>query len=184
MTKHDEKQKEIRVEFWRRIVITVIEIAVIIFVVWMAILAAQKIGISEAHADDFYEVRYVICKDYVNARETPNKKMEPIGRFETGDIVYTDGQKKNGYLHCVYLDFECSEGWVFAGYLSEYKPETVWRNATVVSKGRLAMRNYIDGKRTGWLKPGATVKVYYWSDEWSLTNCGYVKTRYLELDGE
>ena len=171
-------------ELWKRIIITIIEIAVIVFVVWMLILAMNSLGISKAKADEHYETRYVLCMDYVNARSTPNKKQEPIGRFETGDTVYTDGIRKNGYLHVVNLDFEETEGWVFAGYLTEDKPEAVWRNATIVSKGRLAARKYVGGKRTRWLKTGATVRVYYWSDSWSLTNCGYVQTQFLELEGE
>ena len=162
---------------------TAIEILVLVGIIYGIVMGYMALGFSEASAEEQYEIRYVICKDYVNARETPNKKQEPIGRLETGDIVYTDGIKRNGYLHCVYLDFECDEGWVFAGYLSEYKPETVWRNATIVSRGRLAARKYIGGRRTRWLKSGATVKVYYWSDEWCLTNCGYVMSKYLELDG-
>ena len=181
MTGYNEKLA--RKAFWRRVIITVAEIAAIALILWAMVYVSENIVISTAHGDEFYEIRYVICKDYVNARSSPNKKQEPIGRLETGDIVHTDGVKKNGYLHCVDLDFEDCEGWVFAGYLTEYKPETLWQNATVVSKGRLAARNYIKGKRTKWLKPGASVKVYYWSDDWSLTNYGYVQTQYLELDG-
>ena len=177
------RDKQNRQELYRRIIITVIEIAVIVFVLWMLIAASESVVITDAHGEE-YEIRYVICKDYVNARSTPNKKQEPIGRLEAGETVYTDGVKRNGYLHCVYLNFEYDEGWVFAGYLSEYEPEAVWRNATVVSRGKLAVRNYIKGRRVKWLKPGATVKVYYWSDDWSLTNFGYVQTQYLELAGE
>ena len=175
----DEKR-----EMTRKIAITIIEVIAIIAVLWFLIAASENVVFSDAKADDFYEIRYVICKDYVNARSTPNKKQEPIGRLETGDVVYTDGVKKNGYLHCVGMGFEATEGWVFGGFLIEEKPEKMWKNATIVSNGRLAARKYVGGKRTRWLKSGATVKVYYWSDSWSLTNCGYVQTQYLELDGE
>lgn len=171
-------------DFWKKTIIAILEVAAIAFVVCALIFLLQSIKIPGAGAEDYYETRYVICMDYVNARMSPNKKQEPIGRFETGDIVYTDGVKKNGYLHCIKLDFEETEGWVFAGYLTKDKPEAVWRNATIVSSGRLAARKYVGGKRTRWLQPGAMVKVYYWSDSWSLTNCGYVQSQYLELEGE
>ena len=171
-------------ELWKRFAIALLEVVAIVLVVWALVSLLQSLGISNAGADEYYETRYVLCMDYVNARVSPNKKQEPIGRFETGDVVYTDGKKKNGYLHCVNLDFEETEGWVFAGYLTEDKPEAVWRNATIVSKGRLAARKYVGGKRTRWLQSGATVNVYYWSDDWCLTNCGYVQSQYLELEGE
>ena len=157
---------------------TIAELIIIGIVIFIIVWLCQSFGISE----ELYEERYVLCMDYVNVRSSPNKKQEPIGRLETGDRVFTDGKKKNGYLHCVDLLFEQCEGWVFAGYLTYDKPENVNRNAVIVSKGRLAARKYVAGRRTKWLKPGATVKVWFWSDDWALTNCGYVKTKYLELE--
>ena len=64
------------------------------------------------------------------------------------------------------------------------EPEKVGQTATIVSYGRLAARKYVNGKRTRWLKSGAKLKVWYWTEEWALTNCGYVQSKYLELDGE
>ena len=167
-------------EAWKWI-ITLLEILLIAAIVCGAIYIYTSFGFGEAKAD---EIRYVMCMDYVNVRFSPNKKQEPIGRLETGDAVTTDGKKRNGYVHCVNLDFEYSEGWVFGGYLVEDPPENIGQTATIVSKGRLAARKYVNGKRTRWMKPMASVKVYCWSDEWSLTNCGYVQSKYLELDGE
>lgn len=56
------------------------------------------------------------------------------------------------------------------------------RAATIISKGRLAARKNVDGKRTRWLKSGAKLKVHWWSEEWCLTDCGYVKSVYLEME--
>lgn len=161
---------------------TIIEIVAIAVAVWLAVTLYLSFGLGEAQAEDRYTTMYVICDDYVNVRATPNKKQEPIGRFETGDAVTLDGKKKNGYVHCVDLLFESCEGWVFAGYLTNDKPEKVNRQATIVSNGRLAARKYIGGRRTRWLKKGATVTVWSWSNEWALTNCGYVQSKYLELE--
>lgn len=129
------------------------------------------------------EVAYVFCADYVNVRQFPSKKGEEIGRFETGDVVHLDGKKRNGFLHCVDTGLE-SDGWIHAGFIVYDEPEHVNQKATVVSKGRLAARKYIGGKRTRWLKPLSTVTVYYWSEDWAITNCGYVQSKHLELEGE
>ena len=179
---NNDHDREIRNNTIRHIIITICEIAAIAAVIWFIILAAQSISFAEGYED--CEVRYVLCKDYVNVRISPNKKQEPIGWLEAGDMVFLDGKQKNGYVHCVGLTFEYSEGWVYEGYLVSDQPEALGRNATIVSKGRLAARKYVGGRRTRWLKPLATVRIYYWSDEWCLTNCGYVQTRYLELEGE
>lgn len=153
-----------------------------ILLIVSAIMISAMPGLPGAKAEVHYETRFVLCSDYVNVRCSPNKKQEPIGRLETGDMVITDGKKRNGYVHCVDLMFEDAEGWVFAGYLTEDKPEHVNRKATIVSRGRLAARKYVNGRRTRWLKPNAELTVWYWSDDWALTNCGYVQTKYLELE--
>ena len=136
---------------------------------------------SNANAEE--ETAYVFCVDYVNVRQFPSKKGEEIGRFETGDVVHLDGKKRNGFLHCVDTGLE-SDGWIHAGFIVYDEPEHVNQKATVVSKGRLAARKYIGGKRTRWLKPLSTVTVYYWSEDWAITNCGYVQSKHLELEGE
>ena len=175
-------------EAWKWIK-TGLEIAVIVLAIIAIVIACRSLGISEAFADwedEDYEVAYAICAkdDHVNIRMFPNKKQDPIGFLDPGDEVWLDGRKKNGFVHCVGLGIEGGEGWVYAGYLVGDKPVAMNRSATIVSKGRLAARKCVDGKRTRWLKPLASVKVYFWSDEWCVTNCGYVRSEYLELDGE
>lgn len=162
-----------------KIIKATIEVLLIAAVIFFVVHA-----FSDAKSEKRYEEMYVICDDYVNVRMTPNKKMEPIGRFESGDAVLTDGIKKNGYVHVVDLSFECCEGWVNEGFLIYDQPEKMNRTATIVSKGRLAARKYVNGRRVRWLQPQATVKVYYWSDSWALTDCGYVQAQFLDLEGE
>ena len=177
------KKRFIETEAWKWIKLA-IELILIVAVVWCAVSLYTSFGFGEAHADGFYETMYVLCDDYVNVRSTPNKKQDPIGRLEVGDSVVLDGRKKNGYVHCIDLTFEQTEGWVYAGYLIYDKPEKIGRSATIVSHGRLAARKHVNGKRTRWLKSGAKLKVRYWTEEWALTDCGYVQSKYLELDGE
>lgn len=173
-----------------RLIKTAIEIIVIVAVVWGFITLWNSLGFASAEAWDEheqeYEIAWVICmkNDHVNIRRFPNTKHEPEGQLYPGDMVYMDGRKKNGFVHCVGLNNEAGDGWVFAGYLIPDPPEYLNRTAVITSKGRLASRKYVNGKRTRWLKPMATVRVYYWSDSWALTDCGYVQTKYLELDGE
>ena len=170
-------------EAWKWIKL-LLELLVIAAVIWGAITLYTSLGLGEAKAEEYCETMYVLCDDYVNVRSTPNKKQDPIGRLEVGDSVVLDGRKKNGYVHCIDLTFEQTEGWIFAGFLVYDEPEKVGQTATIVSYGRLAARKYVNGKRTRWLKSGAKLKVWYWTEEWALTNCGYVQSKYLELDGE
>lgn len=167
---------------------TLIELALVVGAIIAFVTMIQSLGIAEEwdeHEPEF-EIAYVICTkdDHVNVRPFPNTKQEPSGYLEPGDIVYLDGRKRNGYCHVVGLSNEDGEGWVHKGYLVSYPPELVDKDATVISKGRLAARKYVNGKRTRWLKPGSTVHIWYMSEEWCCTNRGYVQTKYLELDGE
>ena len=151
--------------------------AIVVFMITITVLTFARAGeIAEA---------YVICSpdDFVNIRSGPRRSAEVMGRFEAGDPILLDGKKRNGYLHCVGLSLEDSEGWIHAGYVVTDQPELVNEEAVVVSRGRLAARQCVDGKRLRWLKTGARLKVYYWSNEWACTSCGYVRSEYLELDG-
>lgn len=172
-------------ELWKYLR-TAIEILLIAAVIYGAVQLYLSLGLSEAQADDYDDITvgYVLCDDYVNVRQFPNRKGEPLGRYETGTKVYLDGKQKNGFLHIIDTGLELCEGWINKGYIVYDEPINVNQSATIISKGRLAARNCVSGKRTRWLKPMASVKVYYWSDEWCVTNCGYVQSQYLELEGE
>ena len=165
--------------FWKALK-AVVEFLLILAVVCAIAAVLESVSVAEGTADE----AYVLCTDYVNIRSSPSRKGTAIGRFESGDVLWLDGKQKNGYLHCVNLSLEQPEGWIHKGYVVYDQPSRINRTATITSKGRLAARKYVGGKRTRWLKPLASVKVYWWSDDWCVTNCGYVKTKYLELEGE
>lgn len=162
-------------------IITLIEILAIAAAIYGAVLLLNSFGIAEE-----YEEAWVLCQpgDYINIRPNPNKKGSEIGWAECGYRICLDGKKKNGFLHCVDLSLETTEGWIFEGYVVYDEPELLDQNATVVSKGRLAVRKYVGGKRTRWLQPMSTVRIYYRTDEWCVTNYGFIQTDYLEMDGE
>ena len=168
---------------WIRTIIQLIGIVLLI----LAIISVVDFFMSTVRAEgDDGETAYAICvmDDVVNIRATPKTKGEWIGYLNPGDEVHPDGKKQNGYVHCVDMNTESGEGWVFAGYLVSDCPKLVDRDAVIMSNGRLAARKYVDGKRTKWLKPNAMLHVYYMSEEWCSTNCGYVQTKFLRLEEE
>lgn len=165
--------------------ITAVEIVLIAVATLAVLMIFRGVSFAEEHEEEF-EIRYVVCTkgDRVDIRPFPNTKSEPCGWLEPGDIVYLDGRKRNGFLHCVGLNTEMGEGWVHSGYVVFDKPEYINRTGVISARSKVKARKNVDGKRTRWLKPGGTVKVWYWSDTWCVTDCGYVMSKYIELDGE
>lgn len=137
---------------------------------------------SKAVADT--ERYFILCnpQTVLNARLSPSKHGSLIGYFMCGDSVTIDGRQKNGFLHCPELSFEVDEGWIAKGHLVKDEPLIEETQATVVASGRVACRNKVGGKRIRWLKPGAVVTVYAYSEEWCVTNRGYIRTEYLEIN--
>ena len=183
------EQKAIRKHSVFRIVITLVEIATLVAFVYLAVVFVGMIpGVAEEldeHEEEF-EIAYAICTkgDRVNIRRFPNTKQEPDGYIEPGDLVYLDGKKRNGFLHCVGLNTEAGEGWIHRGYLVSDPPELINRTGVICARTKVKARKNVNGKRIRWLKPGGEVKVYYWSEEWCVTNCGYVMSKFIEIDGE
>ena len=137
---------------------------------------------SEVRAEKEPEARWVFCNDVLLVREGPKKTHTATGELEPGTQVWTDGKVRNGYCHLVNLANESGDGWVRSIYLTDKEPQKIDCEATVISKGRLAARRTVNGERTSWLKPLSTVTVYWATDEWAVTNKGYVMTKYLEFD--
>ena len=130
------------------------------------------------------EEYYVLCKPgiYVNVRQNPARKSEVIGELELGDRVETDGKEKNGYVHLIGLSFELTEGWIYKGLLIPEKPYVREFTVQTISSERVATRYYINGKRKAWVKPGRDVIVYAMGKEWSITNKGYMMTKFLPIN--
>lgn len=126
---------------------------------------------------------YIICdpKSHVCVRRSPKRSGEESGRLEFGDKVWADGKKKNGFLHCVGINNEWGEGWVYKGNLVEDQPVTFGGKATIVGNGKVFCRRCVNGAKQGALKTGTEVKVLAYSDEWAVTSKGYIKTEYLEM---
>ena len=109
-------------------------------------------------------------------REFPKKGAGVAGFAELGDALETDGIRKNGYL--LVYGFE-GDAWISLGFVTEC-PVTVFKGKTQIhSKGRVACRRSINGTRRKWLKDGSEVVIYALSDDWAITNQGFIQTQFL-----
>ena len=141
---------------------------------------------SSAQSEDETFTVWVLCQpdDYINVREKPSRKGIVCGRYDPCEEVITDGKIRNGYLHLVGMGLEATDTWIHKGYISYDEPKVLGgQSALVTCNGRLAARKYIGGKVRKWLKNGDRVRVYYITDEWAVTNRGFVKSQYIELEG-
>ena len=156
----------------------------ILVLIFVLIIFALLFSLTKVSAENEYKDAYIICQpdSVVVIREAPRKTALASGELLVGDVIHLDGKKRNGYYHCVNMANETGDGWVACNYIIFDEPIHIDREATVISKGRLAARNTINGKVKKWLKPYSTLKVYYLTEEWCVTDKGYVKTKYLEFD--
>lgn len=143
----------------------------------LAILCAVLLMIGAAVAEDF--TVYVLCQpnSFVNVRQFPNKGADVAGRVELGWQLETDGVKRNGFIH-VFGNFE-SDGWISAGYVTEYPVEVRTVETEINAPGRVACRRSIKGTRRKWLLGGQKVVIYALADDWAVTNQGFIQTQYL-----
>jgi len=132
------------------------------------------------------ETVWILCDpdSYVCIRNAPKKSSMAFGGTTCGRTLTTDGAEKNGFVHVVDLAAEEETGWVSAMYIVREEPKQMRQPAIVVSNGRLAARNGVNGKVKKWLKPMDRVTILCWTSEWSLTNAGYVKSEFLDFEGE
>lgn len=147
----------------------------------MLIILAGLAAVFTAVAEDKQVFIFCNPKTCVNVRRSAKKGSEVAGRLDFGDWVQTDGKKKNGFLHVIGIG-EYGEGWIFAGYVVEDQPvklEKAW--ATVAASGRVMSYRWVDGLKNGWVNVCDDVQVLGWSEEWAITNKGYIRTKYLEV---
>lgn len=163
----------------KKILITLLEIALIALFFYCLITIADSISF----ADELHEA-WVICQpgDYVNVRSKPKRKSESYGYLECGDSFLTDGKTKNGFVRCYGIG-EAGEGWVHSGYVVYDEPIKVNRIGYSISNGKLFARRYIGGKTIHVLHNLDEVKVYWWTEAWCVTDKGFIKSKYLEMEG-
>ena len=141
-------------------------------------------GILTARAEEQTVRAWIMCqpKDYVNARTGPSTKSDSIGILETGYEFEIDGKTKNGFAHA-YVSLEMDQAWIHSGYIVFSEPRDLGgAKRHIHADGRVACRKRINGERRCWVNDGDVVRVYYQSDEWSITDKGFIKTEYIGED--
>lgn len=153
---------------------------VLLFAVFLHLSAVR--GESD---DEIETVRYwVICNpdSEVNVRGRATADSEIIGRLFLGDhvdVVRTKGR----WAYCIGIGNESGDGWVHMGYLTDGEITTYENPASAVisANGRVSARKSVDGGRRKWLSPGKEVLVTAVGGTWSLTDQGYIQSKYLEV---
>ena len=164
----------------KQLVIIFVKFVAILLIIVGTMLLLQDIGLAEEQSV------WILCDpdSFVCMREAPKKTAFATGGITCGSQLTADGKRKNSYIHVVDVPAEDDNGWISEQYIVYDEPKPLYQSATVVSNGKLAARKGVNGKVKKWLKPMDQLTVYWWSDEWCLTNLGYVQSMYLELDGE
>ena len=155
----------------------------LIALVAVIVVITVALGVNFCRGEDSFCTIYAMCKSYVVVRRAPSKHAMEVGYLENGDWAETDGTCSNGYVR-VYGIGEYGEGWVYSGFITLEEPKAVNEQYVVCSNGRVACRRWMGGPKTEnpWLKNGSNVFVFCEADGWMLTNCGYVRSEYLEVD--
>lgn len=128
------------------------------------------------------EEGWILCQpdSEVNVRARASKQSEVVGRCFLGDRVLID-RRTADWVHCVDLCCESGEGWVKASYVDEWEPEIYVQGVKAVTKaGKVNARYCIGGRVRKQLKKGVTVTVYAESEDYAVTNQGFIKPEYLE----
>lgn len=146
------------------------------------IVAITHILIGRAGAED-WQPMYILCSPgaEVNVRTRPTTHAERGGYLMLGDQIDVIGQKQVGGVTWYRIDGVCEQGsgWVSGLYVVEDCPWEVGSQMQVTASGRVATRDGAGGKRKGWIKPGAKVTVKAMTDDWALTDKGWIRSEYL-----
>ena len=151
-------------------------------IAFLLVLAAFA-AVLPASAEE--SVLFIICnpKTYVCVRNSPKKGHNEGGQLDCGDYVLTDGVIKNGFVHVLGIT-ENGDGWVHRGHLVPDPPVIETVKMMCSSNWDVICRRWVKGRKVGKLRTGDTVTVYARSEEWAVTNKGYVMTKYLEVDND
>ena len=154
-------------------------------VMMVVLIVVLLFGVCMAEDYDEYEgcdVYYVVCNPMscVNLRTKASRGSSVIAWLPFGLEVRVDKETK-GFCHLVGLIGEETSGWVSKKFLDIWEPmDDVEGMYRVISDGRLAVRNGINGKVKEWLKPGEEIKVLAMTAKWAIVDDGFVKAEYLE----
>ena len=166
----------------------IFEIGLIALGIFLGVALSCAVYMRAAEAEDgFVGHCWVICKptdshgkqNEVLIREKPGRKAEVVGTVTGGDMLITDWEEKDGWIHIIDLANETGDGWIFEGYIVFTEPRAVWKEMQICANGRVACRKYIGGKRTAWAQDGETVTVYWMTGEYAVTDRGFIQSEYM-----
>lgn len=146
------------------------------------ILMALILLVPSAFAEDVW----ILCQpdSFVNTRTSANKNSSVNGRMECGWKAETNNKTRNGYIYIEDMSNEDGFGWISKGYVVNSKPIIITLHTSVYANGRVACWRSIGGTRRCWVNDSDQVTVYAVSKDWSVTNKGFIKTKYLGVDYE
>ncbi|MBP5726634.1 MAG: SH3 domain-containing protein [Clostridia bacterium] len=127
---------------------------------------------------------WVICQpgDYVNVREKASIRSGAVGRLDPGDKIEITGEGKNGFAEVTDLTLETGgSAWVYSGYIVFDEPDLYMDEMEVIGTARVAARKNSCGEVRCWLEPGTVVQVFWKTEEWCVTNRGFIMTKFLEV---
>ena len=159
---------------WIRLLIEVALIGAII-------LAFPFVIRSFAGAEVIPEQVWVLCEPTgtVNIRSSPGGPV--FAGATCGAEMWTDNKQRSGFLHVMELAAEEDEGWISGRYIVYDEPREINGPMAVTGNGRVACRTWIGGKIKGWIQPGDGVYVFWMSSECAVTDCGYIRSEFLEV---
>jgi hypothetical protein len=158
-------------------------IRLIITLVFLVIAIVILTSMYEyAKADEYY----VLCRPQgeVNIRAKPKLKSQIVATAFFGDRIETDGKELNGFVHVTGLAAETDSGWIYKGLLVKDQPIASEGHAQVFKAEKVVCRKYAsrDSKAVKRLDEGTNVEVYAISEEWCVTEFGYIMTEFLTLN--
>lgn len=139
--------------------------------------------ISRAVAEDEPNLTqgWVICQpdSFVFIRSRPNKSGQESGYLYLGDELTID-KRYGGWAHAIGLSTEMGEGWIHEGYVDYWEPEIYEAPREMITvKSAVNARTCIGGGRRCKLKKGETVTVYASSEDWTITDKGFIQSKLL-----
>lgn len=145
---------------------------------------------NAAAAEEEIGELWILCRpeSNVSMRMNASKSSKVLLYANCGESYLTDFEKKGEYVHVIILENDGEDeydAWVSEKYVV-YDEVYVfgkedYEMAEVVSNGRVATRSNVNGSLIDWLRNGSNVKLYAYSDEWSITNRGYIMTEFLDF---
>ena len=159
---------------------TVIRLIATLVILLLAIIILSSM-LDYARAEDFY----VLCRPggEVNIRAKPKLNSRIVACASFGDRL-TGDKEQNGFVHVTGLAAEEDSGWIYKGLLVKDQPIVSKGTAQIMKADAVMCRKYADrsSKAVKKYKAGENVKVLAISEEWCVTEKGYIMTEFLTLN--